>query len=153
MKIWDIHSTECLHTFSNHKDQVWGVKYSPDGNFLASVSEDKSICIYQMVDDSKLEDLNSLGNLDNGVNLEIIDSLDNVESPENGKNFDTVDSPESVKDFDKVDSPESVKSLENVESPESLKSPESVKSIENLKSPDEGEVEDDGDRMETEDAD
>ncbi|KAH9389005.1 WD repeat-containing protein 61, partial [Tyrophagus putrescentiae] len=85
VKIWNVESPECIHTFTNHKDQVWGVKYSPCGNFLASVSEDKSICIYQVVDDVKLG--NGLDNLDSGANIEIIDGdhlsdAENVQSPE-----------------------------------------------------------------------
>ncbi|XP_046415394.1 WD repeat-containing protein 61-like [Neodiprion virginianus] len=47
VKVWELAQRQCLHTFNEHNDQVWGVKYSPDkNNMLVSVSEDKSINLY-----------------------------------------------------------------------------------------------------------
>lgn len=37
---------KCVHTFNEHNDQVWGVKYSPDSNKVVSVSEDRNINLY-----------------------------------------------------------------------------------------------------------
>lgn len=48
VKIWQLSGRQCLHTFNEHNDQVWGVKYHPEkNNFLTSVSEDKSINLYE----------------------------------------------------------------------------------------------------------
>ena len=35
-----------LQTCSEHTDQVWGVRFRPDGGRLASVSDDRSVCLF-----------------------------------------------------------------------------------------------------------
>ena len=48
VKIWDGTANQCVHTFDDHVDQVWGVAYNNDGSKLVSVSEDKSIHLYNI---------------------------------------------------------------------------------------------------------
>ncbi|XP_043588499.1 WD repeat-containing protein 61 isoform X2 [Bombus pyrosoma] len=48
VKVWELAQRQCLHTFNEHNDQVWAVKYNPQrNNMIASVSEDKSINLYE----------------------------------------------------------------------------------------------------------
>lgn len=49
VKIWDMTSHECIHTFDNHTKQVTGVRYDPNGSRLVSVSDDTSIVIYDHI--------------------------------------------------------------------------------------------------------
>lgn len=51
VKLWDLRSAGAsasgpLQTAREHSDQVWGVAWSGDGTKLASVSDDKSVCVY-----------------------------------------------------------------------------------------------------------
>ena len=38
---------KCVHTFFDHQDQVWGVKYNQAATNIVSVSEDRSLNIYE----------------------------------------------------------------------------------------------------------
>ena len=45
------HTLACIET---HQDEVWDVKFSPSGNFLASTSKDRLVCIWKMnLDESR----------------------------------------------------------------------------------------------------
>lgn len=57
VKIWDLSTRTCgifykhsfltvAHTFDDHQDQVWGVAFNGGSRRLASVSDDKSMCIF-----------------------------------------------------------------------------------------------------------
>ncbi len=48
VKVWEVASKQCVHTFADHSDQVWSVCYNPDGNKVMSVSEDKCINVYDI---------------------------------------------------------------------------------------------------------
>jgi WD40 repeat protein len=45
IKLWDLGTQECVHTFDVHRDQVWAVEFSPDGSKLASVGDDANLHI------------------------------------------------------------------------------------------------------------
>ncbi|KAG4929579.1 hypothetical protein AAZX31_17G050700 [Glycine max] len=52
VRLWDLNMRASVQTMSNHSDQVWGVAFRPPGGSdvrggrLASVSDDKSISLY-----------------------------------------------------------------------------------------------------------
>ena len=50
VKLWDLRAaggpSGPLQTAREHSDQVWGVSWSGDGTRLASVSDDRSVCVY-----------------------------------------------------------------------------------------------------------
>lgn len=48
VKIFELSKRQCLHTFKEHTDQVWAVKYHPsEKDTIVSVSEDKAVNIYK----------------------------------------------------------------------------------------------------------
>jgi WD repeat-containing protein 61 len=54
VKIWELSTLECIHTFEDHKDQIWSIAFDETGARLASVSDDHSIRIYACpLDNSK----------------------------------------------------------------------------------------------------
>jgi len=48
VRVWDIARRQTEHLFSEHSDQVWGVRYNADGSRLVSVGEDKLIAVYSI---------------------------------------------------------------------------------------------------------
>ena len=48
VKVWDINSGEVLHRFTGHKAPVSSLALSPDGDYLASGSEDGAVKIWDM---------------------------------------------------------------------------------------------------------
>jgi len=47
VKVWDMTARQCLHTFDDHADQVWGVAFDRTGSRLASVSDDQCLRIFE----------------------------------------------------------------------------------------------------------
>ena len=39
----------CAHTAAEHREGVWGVVYEPGGSAVASVGDDKLLCIYDVM--------------------------------------------------------------------------------------------------------
>ena len=39
---------QCVHTFKEHGDQVWSVRFNHNGDKLLSVSDDKTINVYSI---------------------------------------------------------------------------------------------------------
>ena len=48
VKLWDLQTRSCLQTVADHADQVWCVAFRADGRRLVSVSDDKSIALYDV---------------------------------------------------------------------------------------------------------
>jgi predicted NACHT family NTPase len=48
VKVWDPVSGACLKTFEGHADEIYGVDVSPDGKFIASASNDKTVKIWEL---------------------------------------------------------------------------------------------------------
>jgi len=48
VKVWDLRNRSCVQTIAEHKEAVWSLALHEGANRLASVSEDKSICVYQV---------------------------------------------------------------------------------------------------------
>ncbi|CAD7672716.1 unnamed protein product [Nyctereutes procyonoides] len=46
VKVWDVGTRTCVHSFFNHQDQVWGVKYNGNGSKIVSVGDDQEIHVY-----------------------------------------------------------------------------------------------------------
>src|ERR687886_290494 len=46
IRLWDIHQGTCFKVLYGHTDWVWSVAFSPDGNILASCSNDLSIRLW-----------------------------------------------------------------------------------------------------------
>jgi len=48
VKIWDLSTRQCVHTFSEHSDQVWGIAWNTDGTKMISCSDDCSLVQYNI---------------------------------------------------------------------------------------------------------
>ena len=48
MQVWEVSNKQCVHTFKEHSDQVWAVKFNTTGDKLLSVSDDKTINVYSI---------------------------------------------------------------------------------------------------------
>ena len=49
VKLWDVGQRSCMQTMSDQAEAVWGVCFAPGGGKVASVSDDKSVNLYDFV--------------------------------------------------------------------------------------------------------
>lgn len=47
-RIWDALTGACLYIFSRHTDMVYSLAWQPDGNYLATGSNDKKMCVLKV---------------------------------------------------------------------------------------------------------
>lgn len=57
VRLWDIRTQDCLHTFFDHNAPVSMAKFHPDGTCVASCSADKTIKVQRVRHSSKYVDL------------------------------------------------------------------------------------------------
>lgn len=48
LKIWDFAAGECIHTFSEHRNPLWGVTWHTCGDFVATCSMDNTSKVWDM---------------------------------------------------------------------------------------------------------
>ena len=48
VKLWDIDNGELIQTLEGHTEGVSDIAWSHDGDYLASASDDKTICIWSI---------------------------------------------------------------------------------------------------------
>jgi len=46
VKVWNVGTRQCIHTFQDHGDMVWGAKYSSNGFNVVSAGDDCAIHVY-----------------------------------------------------------------------------------------------------------
>jgi hypothetical protein len=48
LRLWELASGHCLHTFEGHTDSVWAVCLSADGHFALSASADRTLRLWEL---------------------------------------------------------------------------------------------------------
>lgn len=52
LRIWDVDSGELLQSMNEHSDNVSSVAFSPDGEFIASASQDATVIVWRLLNGS-----------------------------------------------------------------------------------------------------
>jgi WD40 repeat protein len=55
VKVWDVRSRQSVHTFRGHEADVGALTFFPDGNVVASASDDGTLCLSDMRADGPIE--------------------------------------------------------------------------------------------------
>jgi WD40 repeat protein len=55
--LWDVHSGTLLHTLRGHKDLITSLAFAPDGDLLASGSEDTTVWLWKVTDGAPVHTL------------------------------------------------------------------------------------------------
>ena len=48
VKLWNVETGNCIHNLAKHKDPVYSISFSPDGQYLASGSFDQYLHIWSV---------------------------------------------------------------------------------------------------------
>jgi transducin (beta)-like 1 len=63
VKLWDINTGRCMQTLAGHTDPVYSLDFSPNGDYLASGSFDRCLCIWSVKDGKLLKKYRGTGGI------------------------------------------------------------------------------------------
>jgi len=63
IKLWDVNYGKCIHSLTKHKDPVYSISFSPDGEYLASGSYDRNLHIWSVKDGSLIKSFSGSGSI------------------------------------------------------------------------------------------
>ncbi|KAI3907640.1 hypothetical protein MKW98_016284, partial [Papaver atlanticum] len=61
IKLWDVELRRVIYIFDGHREPIYSVAFSPNGEYLASGSLDRSLHIWLMKDGSLVKTYNGSG--------------------------------------------------------------------------------------------
>jgi len=63
IKLWDINTGKCIQSLTKHKEPVYSIAFSPDGDYLASGSFDRCLHIWSVKDGQLIKTFNGSGSI------------------------------------------------------------------------------------------